>query len=1138
MGSSSKTQVYGSTYGGASGSTTPSSSSAVGSLLRRAGSASASVGAGSSSRHQARLGVTTDYLDLSLHSACANGNVGLVKYALQHGQPVNSVLNGVLPLHAAASSGNEQIVRMLIAAGADVNSPRSALCLANHALMDHLTDARFPISNRLPRRYSNEKTRSSGIAVGTAGSTPLHFAAANGHAGVIEILLQYGAKPNALEKYDLTPEMIAQQKGHLEAAQLLHEWSEGFEDDTLSINQGKVSSSSSSLRSSLSKKRLHPRRSLDALAVSLQQHASNPHLLLAQRPPNAAASMSLHTIGGQSPISAGGTGEGPKSSGSKMLIANHPIHESHSARRPSLPSVFEKAARPTAALKHALGLGYRGPSDGPSGRVLRKSSSKSNLSASVWGKDPHGDFIEDEEDLCEFGTEADEVENEDVPMRRKSEELTRSHSKRDSMGSLTSISETPATAPPTKTTFAPDHMMGPPAPPPASLSRSGSISTASAASFYRPRHSSQLSGRVVSSTPQSPQSSSSNVQVFIDDEDEATPVNSTLRQRSLTAGSPSSRGPPLVAPAGRRRETSATSSQFSLHTPPQSQIPSGIVTPDSLLTSSRPTSDDGASGSTSSRTRSRGETHVPSSIGSRTTVEPARRGAGFVVRNRTDSASSTASSALSRRHLSTKLAGLNVNESQRRTVPTSPSLAPEPIVKKAETRTSRSNSAGTDGRFSSSPASSYSGPGTLSTYAPSTNSTTATSIATSKSSHNASPVPQYHARLPVLSPLYESSPHSSPSTNNTRTRQHVNSSGHITTSAEARTRVKKVEQELLEFAASGSSASGASTTKNAAGAATAPMSLTDTLAAYGQGLALERRLKAIEKNGGATPSPGASGGFRFETIGTSSSKAAGPTSAVEARDSALPTATTTVSKLTVPVPQWRAIPPVDRLMPPAAAAASGRRSVSPVSGLSHATATHSAAMPAPSRKSSRDSESTLGGITFVPIAASVNAGSGSSTAPPTRASSPSSSRSGKSQTHTLRNAASSSHHQHGHHPHHHHHHSSSHPLTSSGSASIPVQIHQPQAILGMGDKGVSYVEAVVPPSSSPATSHHRSSIPKNEISAGNRSSRGGGSSVTSVQEQVDLDALEQARLAAIVPIAPITRPKEKRRGFANKLFGK
>lgn len=49
---------------------------------------------------------------------------GLVKYALMHGQPVNSVLNGVLPIHIAASSGNDLVVQMLIDAGADVNAAR------------------------------------------------------------------------------------------------------------------------------------------------------------------------------------------------------------------------------------------------------------------------------------------------------------------------------------------------------------------------------------------------------------------------------------------------------------------------------------------------------------------------------------------------------------------------------------------------------------------------------------------------------------------------------------------------------------------------------------------------------------------------------------------------------------------------------------------------------------------------------------------------------------------------------------------------------------------------------------------------------------------------------------------------------
>ncbi len=62
--------------------------------------------------------------DLGLHSAAASGNLGLVKYALDHGQPVNSALDGVLPLHAACSGGDELVVRLLIERGADVNAPR------------------------------------------------------------------------------------------------------------------------------------------------------------------------------------------------------------------------------------------------------------------------------------------------------------------------------------------------------------------------------------------------------------------------------------------------------------------------------------------------------------------------------------------------------------------------------------------------------------------------------------------------------------------------------------------------------------------------------------------------------------------------------------------------------------------------------------------------------------------------------------------------------------------------------------------------------------------------------------------------------------------------------------------------------
>lgn len=90
-----------------------------------------------------------DYVEavpnLELHSAAAEGNVGLVHYALTHGQPINSILHGLQPIHAAAAGGSLSALRMLIDRGADVNAPR------------------------LPRRYSSERNKEA-PSVGVAGT--------------------------------------------------------------------------------------------------------------------------------------------------------------------------------------------------------------------------------------------------------------------------------------------------------------------------------------------------------------------------------------------------------------------------------------------------------------------------------------------------------------------------------------------------------------------------------------------------------------------------------------------------------------------------------------------------------------------------------------------------------------------------------------------------------------------------------------------------------------------------------------------------------------------------------------------------------------------------------------------------------
>ncbi|OJT02387.1 Ankyrin-2, partial [Trametes pubescens] len=146
--------------------------------------------------------------NLGLHSAASSGNLGLVTYAIDHGQPVNSVLDGVLPLHVASSGGNDLIVRLLIERGADVNAPR------------------------LPRKYSSDRHRdASAPIVGTSGATPLHFAAANGHENVVHTLLLHGAHPCRADKHGVTPEMLARQNGWTRCADLLSQWTHEMDKD-------------------------------------------------------------------------------------------------------------------------------------------------------------------------------------------------------------------------------------------------------------------------------------------------------------------------------------------------------------------------------------------------------------------------------------------------------------------------------------------------------------------------------------------------------------------------------------------------------------------------------------------------------------------------------------------------------------------------------------------------------------------------------------------------------------------------------------------------------------------------------------------------------------------------------------------
>ncbi|KAF9564793.1 hypothetical protein CPC08DRAFT_741302 [Agrocybe pediades] len=262
---------------------------------------------------EAKYNVTTEFPSLGLHAAAATGNVGLVKFALNNGQPVNSVLDGVLPLHAACAGGNLQVVKLLIDHGADVNAPR------------------------LPRKYSYDKNRdSSAPIIGSSGSTPLHFAAANGNTEVVRLLLLHGAHADRPDKHGITPEALAQQNGWVECATVLRDWIINKDRD-LREREGitgnvQTSPSQSNLDISSSpspRRRLHVKQSIDTALNMLKNTDSSTKVTNTNQSSTPPAS----------PM---------KSFGEYTFYPNNsatlPPVESGS-RRPSLPHVLDDVSR-------------------------------------------------------------------------------------------------------------------------------------------------------------------------------------------------------------------------------------------------------------------------------------------------------------------------------------------------------------------------------------------------------------------------------------------------------------------------------------------------------------------------------------------------------------------------------------------------------------------------------------------------------------------------------------------------------------------------------------------------------------------------------------------------------------------------
>lgn len=303
---------------------------------------------------------------LGLHEAAATGNLGLVNYALSHGQPINSVLHGVLPLHAACSGGNELVVNLLIENGADVNAPRY--------VVPPFTPRGPYRPFRLPLRYTTDKNRdTSAPIVGNSGSTPLHFACANGHTHIVLTLLQHGAHPDRADKHGITPEALARETGHNPCAEVIRQWSAEKDQDLRdrdAYSHKHDSVTPENRRRSFNdgtRRHLGVKRSIDHALNLFKSTGSGPS------PLNLATPISVSPNDSPSPSPISGHGDyafflGPKVESEDPLPPRRPSLPHSQNNQPSTksgsrsrrPSSAENGLEPDAAQQLSLGAGRTG----------------------------------------------------------------------------------------------------------------------------------------------------------------------------------------------------------------------------------------------------------------------------------------------------------------------------------------------------------------------------------------------------------------------------------------------------------------------------------------------------------------------------------------------------------------------------------------------------------------------------------------------------------------------------------------------------------------------------------------------------------------------------------------------------------
>jgi ankyrin repeat protein len=158
------------------------------------------------------------YQGTPLHAASYWGQVDAVRLLLDHGADVNTKNEREkTPLFSACDGGHLEVMRLLIEHGSDVDT----ICPAGTLLKEASERGQVDIVRLLLQHNVNIEDNRGGS--NWLGWTPLHRASFGGHPKVAEVLLEHGAKVNALSKSHDTPLFVASDYGKLEVARVLLE---------------------------------------------------------------------------------------------------------------------------------------------------------------------------------------------------------------------------------------------------------------------------------------------------------------------------------------------------------------------------------------------------------------------------------------------------------------------------------------------------------------------------------------------------------------------------------------------------------------------------------------------------------------------------------------------------------------------------------------------------------------------------------------------------------------------------------------------------------------------------------------------------------------------------------------------------